>query len=273
MKTGLFPPPGRDTDEQPYRRGNFDFACEWMEGVTSLDELLAHLDALGATDLGHRYLSTLDDINQCSYTCGHAGQDERLYLDPPDELNWDAPEQVAAWKLAGLQHIVQQLSHPGVAQGWTDVCGTLAVCGEDVRALVAINREPDQLLDDVVYVQRLPVATDDLMIAGQPNGYFSVDWDTFQNHAIIRHLAAHHGYRFFAMGASCMGFVRPAPPSTDQAGSLVAALRELYGQGQDSEVLEHEGWAELAQLLPTRRTLVLGYTEGFAESMGLDGDD
>lgn len=271
MKTGRFPPSGHDTDDHPFRQGNFAFAYEWIENVTCVDELLAHLDALCVADPGHRYLSTLDDINQCSYTCGHAGQDERLYLDEPDGPDWDDPDQVTAWKLAGLQHIVQQLENPVVAQTWADVCGTLATGGEDVQALLAINQAPEQLLDDVVYIQRLPVAADDLMIAGQPNGYFSADWDTFQNHAIIRHLAAHYGYRFFAMGASCMGLVRPAPPTSDQAHSLVAELRELYGKGQGSEVLEHDGWAALTQLLPMRRTLVLFYTEGFADSLGQDG--
>ena len=34
-----------------------------------------------------------------------------------------------------------------------------------------------------------PCPTTSSMIAGQPNGYFSADWDSFQNHAVIRHLA------------------------------------------------------------------------------------
>ena len=143
---------------------------------------------------------------------------------------------------------------------------------DDVLALLQANRAPDLLLDDVVYVQRIPVSSDDLKIAAQPNGYFSADWDTFQNHAIIRHLATQYGYRFFGMGAAWMGFVRSAPPSEDLAQRLTADLRELYGKGQ-AEVHSHPGWAQLAELLQTQHTLLLGYIENMSESVELPDDE
>ena len=145
------------------------------------------------------------------------------------------------------------------------VVSSLNAAPEDIDSLVSVNADPDALLDEVVYIQRLPVPADDLMIAGQPNGYFSCDWDTFQNHAVIRHLAAQWSYRFFGMGAAWMGFVRQAPLSSDEAPRLVDELRALYGSGQGSEVLQHPAWQTLVQLLQTRRTLLLGYTENMGE--------
>ena len=278
MKKGFFAPPEQPREDEPFSRGNFSCAYLWMEEVSSVEALLKELDAQSAADPDSRYLSTLDDINQCSYTCGHAGQDDRLYLEEPGDddegeaVDWDDPVQVAAWEQKSLQHRVQQLSNPEVAQSWEQVCGSLCTQADDVQALLQVNREPDQLLDEVVYVQRIVVSGDDLKIAAQPNGYFSADWDTFQNHAIIRHLATQHGYRFFAMGAAWMGFVRFAPPDADQAQRLVADLRELYGKGRD-EVHGHAGWAELAQLLQERKTLMLGYTEDMAESVGLEDSE
>ncbi len=274
MKKDFFAPPEQPRDDEPFRRGNFSCAYLWREEVSSVDELLKELDALSAADPDSRYLSTLDDINQCSYTCGHAGQDERLELEEPEDeaVDWEDPVQVAAWEQKALQHRVQQLGNPALAQSWEQVCGSLGTQAEDVQALLAVNREPDQLLDEVIYVQRIAVDSDDLKIAAQPNGYFSADWDTFQNHAIIRHLATQYGYRFFAMGAAWMGFVRPEPPDRGQAAQLVADLRELYGKGND-EVHSHAGWAELALLLQERRTLMLGYTEDMAASVGLEDDD
>ena len=272
MKRGNFSPAGQTTDAAPYRRGNFSWAYEWLEDFSGLDEILVHLNHLAATNPDHRYLCTLDDVSQCSYTCGHAGQDDRLYLDSPDDMDWDDPEQERAWEQASLQHRLAQLNKPEVAQSWEQVCGSLCTMADDVLALLQANRAPDLLLDDVVYVQRIPVSSDDLKIAAQPNGYFSADWDTFQNHAIIRHLATQYGYRFFGMGASWMGFVHPEPPNADQAARLVADLQQLYGRGR-SEVLAHAGWAELQQLLQGQRLLMLGYVENMAESLGLDGED
>jgi len=264
MKTGRF-----DGEQAEYRQGNFGFAHEWLQEFKTLDEVLQQLDALRAADPAHRYLCTLDDVSQCSYTSGHASQDERLYLDSPDDMDWEDPAQEQALTLASLQHRVAQLQRPELVQDWAQVCGTLLLAAEDVDALLQANRRPEVLLDEVVYVQRLPVPDDELMIAGQPNGYFSADWDSFQNHAVIRHLAAQYGYRFFGMGAAWMGFVRCSLPDAALVDRLTEDLRMLYGQGQD-EVREHAGWAQLASVLLSRRTLMLGYAEGLAEGQGLD---
>ena len=264
MKTGKF-----DGEQTEYRRGNFGFAHEWLQEFKTLDEVLQRLHALRAADPAHRYLCTLDDVSQCSYTSGHASQDERLYLDSPDDMDWEDPAQEQALTLASLQHRVAQLQRPELMQDWAQVCGTLLLAAQDVNALLQANRRPEILLDDVVYVQRLHVPSDELMIAGQPNGYFSADWDSFQNRAVIRHLAAQYGYRFFGMGAAWMGFVRCSLPDAALVDRLIEDLRMLYGQGQD-EVREHAGWAQLASVLLSRRTLMLGYAENLAEGLGLD---
>ncbi|EFI59268.1 MULTISPECIES: hypothetical protein [Comamonas] len=264
MKTGGF-----DGEQAEYRQGNFGFAHEWLQEFKTLDEVLERLDALRAADPAHRYLCTLDDVSQCSYTSGHASQDERLYLDSPDDMDWEDPAQEQALTLASLQHRVAQLQRPELVQDWAQVCGTLLLAAEDVDALLQANRRPEVLLDEVVYVQCLPVPDDELMIAGQPNGYFSADWDRFQNRAVIRHLAAQYGYRFFGMGAAWMGFVRASLPDAVLVDRLIEDLRMLYGQGLD-EVREHAGWAQLASVLLSRRTLMLGYAEGLAEGLGLD---
>ncbi len=102
---------------------------------------------------------------------------------------------------------------------------------EDIEALVAANATPDLIVDEVVCVQQVPVDRDDLLIAALPNGYFSADWDIFQNHALIRHLQEHHGYRLFGLGASWLGFQRDSAPSPAQANALVADLQRVYAAG------------------------------------------
>ena len=259
MNTGFFAQPN-----PPYRRANYSFAYQWIEEVGSLAALLAHVEALRAADPAHRYLCTLDDIQQGSYTSGHASQDDRLYLDSPPDMDWDDPVQEAAWDLQALQHRARQLREAQGPQRWADVCGSLAVSASDIDALLAANRAPDLLLDDVVYIQRLPLAEGDPLIAGQPNGYFSADWDSFQNHAIHQHLAEQHGYQLLAMGAAWMALARVQPPGAAQAQALVADLRALYAQGNEA-LLAHAGWQALPALLQMQRTLVLGYTEDMAD--------
>ena len=233
-----------------------------LSSITSLQEVLDCLEGLRREQPEFRFLCTLDDINQCCYTSGHASADERLELDEDSDIDFDDPEAVHAWEGRALAHVAAQLQS-GLQQAWSDVAGTLAIAGGDIEALRAMNRNPDAVLDDVVYVQRLPLVQDDLIIAGLPNGYFSCDWDVFQNHAVIRHLRDHHAYRFFGIGASWLGFICDNPVEPSAANRLVADLQQLYGQEDPAQ--DEGAWRELGRIVQQQRVLLLGYTENFAE--------
>lgn len=239
------------------------FSYVWLEELTGLDELLAQLAALRAAEPGMGFLCTLDNIAQCQYTSGHASQDARLELIEDEDVDLDDAQAWHAWERRALAHRAAQLQNPVLQQDWEQVCGSLMVNAGDVEALLRFNRQPDALLDEFVYVQRLPVA-EDVLIAGLPNGYFASDWDSFQNQAVIRRMGQ-HGYCFFGMGASWLGLVRDSAPDAAQAAAIVADLRALYGRGQ-AEVENHPGWAALAACLESRPTLMLGYTEDMAET-------
>lgn len=212
-----------------------------LSGVVTLAEVLACIDALRQREPGQRFLCTLDDLNQCCYTHMHASQNKHLSLRDADAgVDFENPVAVHGYETRQLAHVEAQLDNPALRLHWDDVVGTLATGGEDVGALVSMNREPDNLLahDDVVYVQRVPVQRDDLVIAGLANGYFSCDWNVFQNHAVIRHLEAVHGYRFFGIGASWLGFVRNQPPDAAQAQRLVDDLVALYAAEETAAVMQ-----------------------------------
>ena len=240
--------PFRVIDSFSYRR---------LSDVTSVERVLECIDALRESEPDYRFLCTLDELNQCCYTSGHASENEHISLDY-DDIDFDDPDAVQALEARKLAHVAVQLQAPELRLNWEDVLGTLATSLETVNALVAMNREPDGVLDDVVYVQRLSVSIDDLTIAGLPNGYFTCDWNLFQNHAVIRHMQAKHGYRFFGIGASWLGFIREYPLQQPEAERLIADLASLYG-------VQDAVWADLSEVLQTSRTLLLGYTENFAE--------
>ncbi|MEA5363207.1 hypothetical protein VA596_27000 [Amycolatopsis sp., V23-08] len=228
-----------------------------LDEVATFTELLEVLAGLRTEHGPARILCTLDDVGQCAYTSGHASEDDRLWFDAgdPDE---DDPAAQRRADDARATHVAAALEDPAERVAWDDLPGERLGGEADVAALVAVNRTPDTFLDDVVLVQRAPVSRDDLAVAGLPNGYFTSDWNVFQNHAVIRRMAG-HGYRHIGIGASLLGFDRAAAPSAKEAEAVVADLKHLFGAPGAA------GWAELAALLPQRPLLLLGYTENFPD--------
>ena len=236
-----------------------------LSDVTSLAEVLACLDDLQQTDPAQRFLCTLDDLGQCCYSSMHACEDALLQPDDDVDVDFDDPVSLHAHEARRLGHVLAQLDNPAHRQDWRALAEARHSAQADVEALVAMNRDPDRVLahDDVVYVQHVPAARNDLLIAGLPNGYFSADWNVFQNHALLRHMEAAHGYRFFGIGASWLGFVRPQAPNADAARRLVDDLALIYRS--DDAAAATAAWSDLAALLTARSTLLLGYTENFAD--------
>ncbi|WP_303637182.1 hypothetical protein [Stenotrophomonas tuberculopleuritidis] len=232
------------------------FSHALLTDAPTLDEVRACLASLRADDVRHRYLCTLDDAGQCRYTSMHASDDARIALYDDEEPATPVDALLARERV--LVHVVSQLEHSAHRLEWTALAGTLACNDEDIETLVAANAAPGSLLDDVVCVQRVPVDRDDLLIAALPNGYFSADWDIFQNHALIRHLQQHHGYHLFGLGASWLGFQRSSAPTPAETRTLVEDLRKAYAAGAE------DTWTRLAQTLAARTTLLLSYTEDFS---------
>ncbi|MGX1808322.1 hypothetical protein ACWIGI_21590 [Nocardia sp. NPDC055321] len=226
-----------------------------FDEVESLSGVLDAMDELRARHAPARLLCTLDDRHQCGYTSMHASLDDRFTI-ADDE--YDENDVAAAHRVddARSVHIAKVLDDTRFRVDWEALAPGPHVTELDVAALVDINARSGDMIDDVVLVQRVPVDRDDLALAGIPNGYFAGDRDTFENHAIVRRLAR-HGYRHFGTGAALLGFDRPAP--LDDNPALLADLIHLFGT-PDSTC-----WQALAELLATRRTLLIGYTEDFSD--------
>ncbi len=235
------------------------FSHALLDDSPTLEEVLEYLASLQTADPRYRYLCTLDDVGQCRYTSMHASDDARIALYEDEDP--ETPEDALAARGRLLVHVIAQLEHSSHRLQWSALAGTLMCNDADIEALVAANATPDLIVDEVVCVQQVPLDRDDLLIAALPNGYFSADWDIFQNHALIRHLQEHHDYRLFGLGASWLGFQRDSAPSPAQANASVADLQRVYAAGT------HDMWSKLAATLATRTTLLLGYTEDFSEQL------
>lgn len=230
--------------------------------AATFDGLLDGFNRVADEHREGRCFLTLDDLNQCRYTSGHAaskhGFDDEV--DYPDD---DTPEAVADYEAALFAASLKELRDPERAVGWEELPGTLATVPEDIDALVRLNREPSLLLDDLHVVQCLPTAADEDLLANLPNGYFAADWDPFQCRAVVERLCGRHGYALLGLGASLLGFVtQPRSLSLSKGRAtdpLISDLQALYGQP------ESPAWAELAEVVRHSPVLLLGYTEDFAD--------
>lgn len=232
------------------------FVRAGFTGVTGADDLLALARAERLRHPEVRILLTLDDLAQCHYTSMHALEDDLLYVEEPDGIDIDDPEQVHAWEGAQLRHLAAQLRRPDLHPAWAELEDRDAGPA-GVRALIAANADVTTILDDQVQALHLPVERDDEVIAGLPNGYFGEDWDVFANHTVSTHLAQRFGYRHLGIGASWLAFERDGGLSAEQAADLAAELTPVYG--------DHPGWAEFAETMTGRELLLLGYTGNFAD--------
>lgn len=244
-------------DVEPLRPRLNSNTIALVEGVTSFAELMPLLDRWRTEVAPARILITIDDSSQAAYTSMHAAEADDFYLQGNDDLDWDDPVAVAGYDDLVATHIARQLD-TAPERDWTEVRDARASSPEDVAALARVNTDPDTALDRTLLVQRAPVERDDLAIAGLPNGYFSADWSSYDNHWIVRRMQT-HGYRHIGVGASLLAFDRTVSPSVDEAAAVVSDLTRLYG----SPTSVH--WYELHSALTRHPLLLLGYTENFAD--------
>lgn len=230
-----------------------------ITAAQSFDALLAAFRRVEAAHGGDgRCFLTLDDPNQCLYTSGHARGKHDLDGDVqyPDDETDDA---VRAYDTAVFESARTVLTDPDRAVRWEDVCGSLVTVPSDIDALVALNRDPGLVVDDVHVVQCLPTRDDIDLLADLPNGYFAGDWTPFESYTVARRMRERHGYELAGIGASTLGFLSVLDPEVRDVDALIADLRELYGQR------DADAWNELGDVLRGSPTLLLGYTENFAD--------
>lgn len=241
------------------RRGLDRFSVALIKGASSFAELFDAFQQVGAGQVANgRSFVTLDDLNQCLNTSGHAANEHGFGddLDYPDD---DDAEAVDAYEAALFEATGRALRDLGRMVAWEQLRGELTTSETDIDALSDLNRQPDLLLDDAHVVQCLPGRHHDDLLANIPNGYFSVDWNPFQLRAVVKRICERHNYVLFGIGASTLGFVRQLDSTTDQdVPALVEDLKHLYGQQESS------AWQRLEATLATSPILILGYTEDFA---------
>jgi hypothetical protein len=234
-----------ETQLLPPRYRNI-FARLVIREVSDITELVNLVRGEQADHPQESIFVTLDDLDQALYTSMHATESDELEIDTGDldfVNDQDADEMAQQRQFA---HTTVQLANPELRQSWGQLGG---------------SRETDAagVLDEVTILMHVPTGDRTTAIAALPNGYFSDDWNTFQHHAVARHLAKRYQYQTFGIGASWVGYLRDTPLLADEAAQLASDLAELYG------CADAPGWQHLSEALTRQCTLFLGYTDNFAD--------
>lgn len=212
----------------------------------------------------------LDDTAQAEYTSMHAVEDDRLYVDFSDELK-DIDVNDPQWEqtyqnfcvLKQLQHYVQQLSHREHQQTFESLAEKMQHYDEqDLEALIYFNQDLLISTDTEIMVKVADIETEALKLAMMPNGYFSCDFDPFENFAIIQKIQ-HYGFEFMGLGAALLGWMKTSDFKEDKIENLIQDLALIYP-------LKSIHQEKMKALILKNNYLILSYSESPQEYLDYD---
>ncbi|MEG0604612.1 MAG: hypothetical protein RR487_08910 [Acinetobacter sp.] len=212
----------------------------------------------------------LDDAAQAKYTSMHAVEDDRLYVDFSDDLNeievndplWNQTYQNVCVPKQ-FQHYIQQLSHLDHQRSFKSLAGKMQHYDEnDLEALVYFNQHLLISMDSEIAVKVADVETEALKLAMMPNGYFSCDFDSFENFAIIQQMQ-HYGFEFMGLGASLLGWIKTSDFKADKIEDLIQDLAVIYP-------LDSSHQKAIKALILKNNYLILPYSESPQEYLDYD---
>ena len=238
--------------------------------IHSWAELLESYLALKQDVHPKKVFLVLDDAAQAKYTSMHAVEDDRLYVDFSDDLNeievndprWERTYQNVCVPKQ-LQHYIQQLSHPNHQRSFKSLAGKMQHYDEnDLEALVYFNENLLISTNTEIKVKVADVETESLKLAMMPNGYFSCDFDSFENFAIIQQMQ-HYGFEFIGLGASLLGWIKTSDFKADKIEDLIQDLAVIYP-------LDPSHQKAMKALILKNNYLILPYSESPQEYLDYD---
>ena len=238
--------------------------------IHSWAELLESYLSLKQDVYPKKVFLVLDDAAQAKYTSMHAVEDDRLYVDFSDDLNeievndplWNQTYQNVCVPKQ-FQHYIQQLSHLDHQRSFKSLAGKMQHYDEnDLEALVYFNENLLISTNTEITVKVAEVETESLKLAMMPNGYFSCDFDSFENFAIIQQMQ-HYGFEFMGLGASLLGWIKTSDFKADKIEDLIQDLAVIYP-------LDSSHQKAMKALILKNSYLILPYSESPQEYLDYD---
>lgn len=238
--------------------------------IQNWDELLECYFSIKKDVAAKKVFLVLDDRSQAEYTSMHAVEDERLYVDYGDDLK-DIDVNDPKWELTyqnvcmpkQLQHYIQQLSNIENQCEIESLFKKMQHYDEhDLQAVIYLNQDFAPSMDTEIVVKVAEIETESLKIAMMPNGYFTCDFDPFENFAIIQRMQ-HYGYEFMGLGAALLGWVKTDEFRAEKIEDLMQDLSVIYP-------LDSAHQMALKKLILKNNYLILPYSESPQEYLGYD---
>ncbi|MFT0211684.1 hypothetical protein VQ643_03595 [Pseudomonas sp. F1_0610] len=221
-----------------------------IEQFSSIAEIIQTYQQLKAQHPTQAVLLILDDQNQCDYTSWHCieclelaeSEAEVDYADPNYPLHL----------LPAIRHLLQQTD---IASQWASMAEkTEHYSAADWKSFLAVNHNPLPTLKKSLLVRMADLPNTAEKLAITPNGYFTCDFNPFENYAIIESLTTEFGYEFLGLGAALLGFIKTERFSNDKAKEVIQRLKQIYPLPEDIA-------AQMQELIIQQDYLFLFYTE------------
>ncbi|MCU4338190.1 hypothetical protein [Acinetobacter dispersus] len=259
----------RQDDEIDLDVHQFNHFADIVE-IQSWAELLECYRSLKEDVYPKKVFLVLDDRAQAEYTSMHAVEDDRLYVDFSDDLKGievDDPRWEQSYQNVcvpkQLQHYLQQLNDPAQQQRFESLAEKMQHYDDnDLEALLYFNQNLLISLDSVIEVKVAAVETEALKLAMLPNGYFSCDFDPFENYALIQKMQ-HYGFEFIGLGATLLGWIKTSDFNAEKIEDLIQDIALIYP-------LEFRHQEQLKALILKNDYLILPYSESPQEYLGYD---
>lgn len=243
-----------------------DFLCEYyrIHELADVNELLDEIEILSQENKGYRFIITLDDIGQASYTSMHSKMSNEL-----DDGKWLSKENIdPSWMDGSFlrddlnfdqQFLIRRLGfkHGLSAVKFEDVFKKLLFLNEESRKeVIESNKNPLSIIDKEVYLLKVPVEFSYEAIYSFPNGYFSCDLSPFENYRLAEHLEKEYGFELFGIGASYISFTKGPDFDAQKIDMFLELLSKIYLDNEDKEFID---FMRLSIL--NRGVLTLRYSE------------
>ena len=239
--------------------------------IQSWAELLECYRSLKQEVYPKKVFLVLDDRAQAEYTSMHAQLGDQLYFD--DRQYFEGIEDIGGRDSLliesnivtplSFQHHVQQLSHVEHQRSFESLAGKMQHYDEsDLEALVYFNQHLLISTHTEIMVKVAVVETEALKLAIMPNGYFSCDFDPFENYALVQKMQ-HYGFEFIGLGAALLGWIKTADFNAEKIENLIQDLALIYP-------LDSSHQKAMTDLILKNNYLILPYSESPQEYLGYD---
>ncbi|MDH5325474.1 MAG: hypothetical protein OEZ58_14155 [Gammaproteobacteria bacterium] len=243
-----------------------DFLCEYfrIHELSNIDELISEVKKRTEESPDYKYLVTLDDIGQASYTSMHSKMYNAL-----DGGDWIAKEKIDGSWMDGdylrddlgfeQKFLIRRFGfkHGLEGVGFDDIYEKLLYLdGESREELIEANQNLVTLMDKEAYLLKVPVRYSYESIYAFPNGYFSCDLSPFENYHLAKHLEVNYDYHLFGIGASYIAFRKGVGFKKEDLSGLIDLLSKIYVKDKDEELIEF-----LQETIMNKQILTLRYSE------------